>query len=1003
MARTPRGPRKGPGVDEQQPAAGASPSATEAGARDESPREPVVTVVACGASAGGLEAFSLLLGALAPEVQAAFVLIPHLAPEHASMMAQLLQHHSRLPVTEMSHGMAVEVGHVYVAPPGMNVDVRDRKVHLSPRQDGGVYHPIDHCFRSLADQSADGVIAVVLSGTGDDGAAGIRDIRAAGGITMAQTPESAKYDGMPLAAIATNAVDVVLPPSDLAREISRIAQYPMPIIVRDADLSPDAPAEAVRDEHLQRVFTMLRAATGVDFRQYKLPTIERRLQRRILLHKLSKLEDYVHFLRENPDEVLALYGDILIHVTRFFREPDSFDALAQHVLPRIIADHRGDVPLRAWVAGCSTGEEAYSLAIALIECLGDQVGRIPVQIFATDVSEDAIQQARAGTYPASIANDVSPERLRRFFTQLDGSYRIAKSVRDVCVFARQDITRDPPFSRLDLILCRNVLIYLSVPLQRRLMNVFHYALKSGRFLVLGHAETIGMHSDLFQLEDRRHRVYAKKGIELPAAGPFSIDVPRVQHVPPRAAMPARDDVRSVQNEANRLLLDRYAPAGVVVDEDLQIVHFRGSTGPYLEPAAGDPSLYLFKMAREGLLHGLRSVFNEARLTGRVARQTGIRVRQNGGWHAVAVEVVPLTAADKRHFLVLFQPEDEPKTQIATAPVESATPRADTDQRVQMLEEELGASRTYLQSIIQELEAANEELQSANEEILSSNEELQSTNEELDTAKEELQSTNEELNTVNDELHGRNEELSRANSDLMNILSSVQIAILIVSSDFRIRRFTPMAERMFNLIATDVGRPIGHIKPNLDFFELEQAIRESIDTVTSVERQVQDRQGNWYALRIRPYKSVDNRIDGAVLSLFDIDALHRQEVELREMQHHAEAVVQAIGQPVVVLDGDLRVRSANPAFLAAFRLKEDVRGRPFSELADGEWRTAQDALDRLVNAGDGDGHLALPHVSSRNGGRRMRIDARRIEGPAGRPAMVLLAFDDQPVKSGDGRS
>jgi two-component system, chemotaxis family, CheB/CheR fusion protein len=964
-------------------------------------------LVVCGGSAGGLEAFSLLLAALPAHVNAAFVIVPHLAPEHASMMSQLLQHQTALSVAEAVDGAPLEAGHVHVAPPGMAVAVRDGRLQLTPRLDGVAFHPIDHCFRSLADNAGERLIAVVLSGTGADGAAGIRDVRGAGGITMAQTPDSAKYDGMPSAAIATNAIDVVLPPAELAREIARIADSPSADIVEAAaQLPADAPAEAVRDENLQRVFAMLRGATGVDFRQYKMPTIERRLQRRLLLHRLTRLDDYVRVLRESPSEVLALYGDILIHVTRFFREPESFEALTDRVFPRLIADHKGDHPLRAWVAGCSTGEEAYSLAIALLEALGDDAARIPVQIFATDVSEDAIQRARMGTYPASIVSDVSAERMRRFFTKLDGSYRIAKSVRDVCVFARQDVTRDPPFSRLDLILCRNVLIYLSAALQRRLMNVFHYALKPGRFLVLGHAETIGTHADMFQLEDRKHRIYSRKGLDV-AAAPFAVDTSGIGQVPVRPAGPPRDDLRSIQAEANRVLLDRYAPAGVVIDEEQQIVHFRGATGPYLEPAAGDPSLHLFKMAREGLLQGLRTAVNEARLSGRAARKDGVRVRQNGGWRPVNVEVVPLSGPDKRHFLVLFESASaaEREAEVQVGQTEAPTADPSIDGRVQSLEEEIAASRAYLQSIIHELEAANEELQSANEEILSSNEELQSTNEELDTAKEELQSTNEELNTVNDELHGRNEELSRVNSDLINILSSVQIAILIVSSDLRIRRFTPMAERMLNLIGTDVGRPIGHIKPNFDIPDLEELIREVIDAVTTIEREVRDRQGRWYALRVRPYKNVDNRIDGAVLSLFDIDALHRQEVELRETRHYAEAVVEAVRQPLVVLDHDLRVRTANATFLATAKLGIDaVRGRPFLELGDGEWNgeALREALERMANGGPDD-HVGVRHVSSGGVMRSMLVEARRIEGPAGRPSIILLAFTNRDAEADDGKA
>jgi two-component system CheB/CheR fusion protein len=776
-------------------------------------------------------------------------------------------------------------------------------------------------------------------------------------------------------------------------------------------------ARDVRDEHLQRIFGLLRGATGVDFRHYKLPTIERRLQRRLVLHRLSRLEDYLRLLRERPDEVMALYRDILIHVTRFFREPESFDALVHHVLPRIIGEHQGDATLRAWVAGCSTGEEAYSLAILMLEALGDRADQIPIQIFATDVSEDAIQQARAGSYPATIATDVSPERLNRFFVKFDGGYRIVKSVRDKCVFSRQDVTRDPPFSRLDLILCRNVLIYLSAPLQRRLMTVFHYALKPGRFLVLGHAETIGQHGELFAVADRRHRIYVKKSSA--AAATSFAEEPQIQPAAPaRLEVVPRQDVRSVQLEASRLLLDRFAPAGVVVDDDMQIVHFRGQTGAYLAPSSGEPTLHLFKMARDGLLHHLRLACIEARKTGQSARQDGVRVRQNGGWQKVDVEVMPLHVVGKPHFLVLFHPAESPASGAAVQEGRDSAEGRDVGEgageagerhespiapdQLQTLEDELAATRTYLQSIIQEVEAANEELQSANEEILSSNEELQSTNEELDTAKEELQSTNEELNTVNDELHGRNEELSRANSDLLNILSSVQIAILIVAGDLRIRRFTSMAERMLNLIPSDVGRPIDHIKPNIDCPDLEHLIREAMDTVSVIERQVQDRQGSWFSLRIRPYKNVDNRIDGAVLALFDIDALRRQETELRETRHYAEAIVQSIRQPLVVLDLDLRVRTVNPGFLSTFGLDQrEVLGCALHALPGGGWDGPMHrSLERLSNGERRVDRFHLDHEFSRVGRRRLDVDARRVEGPEGRPPLIVLTFDGGS-EQGDG--
>jgi two-component system CheB/CheR fusion protein len=614
----------------------------------------------------------------------------------------------------------------------------------------------------------------------------------------------------------------------------------------------------------------------VDFRQYKRPTIERRVSRRMVLHRLTRLEQYVRFLEKNPAEVQALFQDVLILVTRFFRDPEAFEVLRSTAFPRILDEHKDDGPIRVWIAGCSTGEEAYSVAMLLLEFLGDRESSLPIQVFATDVSESAVEQARNGVYPASIASDVSPVRLRRFFTKVDGGYRISKGVRDVCIFARQDVTRDPPFSRVDLIVCRNVMIYLSGAVQQKLMPLFHYALRPFGFLLLGTAETIGPHSDLFRVEDKRYRLYAKK--QLPAA---SVVLPSDYGVSMSgrgrgAAMVPREESRTVQGEADRILQERYAPPGVIVDADMQIVQFRGHTGMYLEPAPGDPSVNLLKMARDGLLYGLRSALQVARRSNSPTRRDGLRVKRNGGFHDFGVEVLPLVTAERPHFLVLFHGAAEAR------PVPQASPRKakgrgkrdshverEYEAHVARLQHELDASREYLQPIIQELEAANEELQSANEEILSANEELQSTNEELDTAKEELQSTNEELNTVNDELRGRNEELSRVNSDLENLLASVQIAIVIVARDLRIRRFTPMAERVLNLIPADLGRPIGHIKPNIDCPDLEARILHVLDSVTPQECEVEDRQGGRYLLRIRPYKDLENRIDGAVLALFDV--------------------------------------------------------------------------------------------------------------------------------------
>jgi two-component system, chemotaxis family, CheB/CheR fusion protein len=941
-------------------------------------------IVGCGASAGGLEALTQIIAGVPSETAVAMVVVQHMPAEHESMLSSLLQPHTRMRVTQVCDSVVIEPNHIYVNPPNAQLELRNDAIHCIPRPAHAAQHrPIDHFFRSLAEQAGHRAVAVVLSGTGTDGAQGVRDIKAAGGIAMAQDPDSARFDGMPRAAIATEAVDLVLPPGDLGAEIARIAaQVSRPLLEDDAPES-----EVPRNEQLLRVFGMLRAATGVDFRHYKLPTIERRLKRRLVLHRLTDLDDYVRLLENTPDEVQALYRDILIHVTRFFREPESFAALATQVFDRVFDPHRDEV-VRAWVVGCATGEESYSLAISMLEYLEDVGARIPIQIFATDVSDDAIQRARAGLYPSTIASDVSPERLRRFFTKAEGGYRVSKTVRDLCIFARQDITRDPPFSKLDLILCRNVLIYLKAGLQSKLLGVFHYALSPGRYLMLGHSESIGTQTDVFELLDRRHRLYARRPTHRLPVGGFPVAASPVRATPSRPPRPVREDARSVQNEANRVLLDRYSPSGVVVDDQMQITHFRGQTGSYLEPASGDPSLNLFKMAREGLLHGLRSLVDEVRRTHRPARRDKLRVKHDGTWRPVAVEIVPLNASGTPHLLVLFQ---SPETPQPGAPATASEP----DDSLTSLAEELAASRSYLQAVIQELEAANQELQSANEEILSSNEELQSTNEELDTAKEELQSTNEELNTVNEELRERNEELSRANSDLLNILGSVRIAILIVSAELRVRRFTPMAERMLNLLPGDVGRPIGHIVPNIDCPDLERLIRETIDSVSVVEREVQDRTGAWFSLRIQPYKSLDDRIDGAVVALFDIDELRRREDELRAIRRYVDAMTETLGRPVVILGADLHVRLANPAFLDMFGLQDDSTvGRSLYALCDGAWDVPvlRAHLDRATMVGGRVDGVAVDRTFPGVGRRRVVLNIRRIESGGGSPALVLMTVD-----------
>ncbi len=954
-------------------------------------------IVGIGASAGGLEAVSQLLGTLPEKVGMAFVVLQHLAPRHTSALPTLLGGATSMPVVQVVDGMAVRADHVYVIPPDRQMELVDSTLRLSPRPEGRAqYTPIDYFFRSMARHAGERAVGVVLSGTASDGALWLKEIKNAGGITIAQDPRTAAYGGMPMAAVATGVVDLVLPVAAIATQLQKIASHSYVKSVSQPPGRGARDAEFKADEgQMQRIFALLRGTKGVDFSLYKPPTIRRRIQRRMALHKIDAIEHYIRFLKENPTEVEALYHDILIQVTHFFREPDALEALRKTILPRLIRDRSYESPIRIWIPGCATGEEAYSVAILVLESLDAEATGGQIQIFGTDVSDAAVDYARTGTYPEAIAEHVSPERLRRFFIHGEATYRITKQVRDLCVFARQDLTRDPPFSRLDLIVCRNVLIYLGIVLQKKLMGLFHYALRPSGYLLLGRAETIGPGTELYSVVDKKYRIYARRHKELPQTVLMPAEVTAYKAGLPgtrRQILPDRTAPQALAL-ANQFLLERYSPPGVVVDNNLQIVQFRGQTGPFLEPASGSASLSLLKMAREGLIFGLRTALHAARKKGEPVSKEGLRIRTDSGFITIGLDVLPLGSGDSdRYFLVVFRGQPPP----AGRPEKSARSRADgridprKDVRVNRLQQELAASRDYLQSMIQDLEAANEELQSANEEILSSNEELQSTNEELDTAKEELQSINEELNTVNEELHGRNEELSRVNSDLMNLLTNVQLAILMVTSDLRIRRFTPMAERLLNLIPGDVGRPIGNIQSNIDCPELPQIISEVIDTVTAQQREVKDRHGRWYSLTVRPYKNMGNQIDGAVVAISDVDTARRTELRAERQEVLARGLLEMMWEPLLLLDADLRVRGANDAFTRKYGLQSDPTGVPLKDLPldwiqDG---TLQSSLGTLLKAAD-------PAVRTLSADGGPTIHARRLPDDEGGGSLLLLLHEERP--------
>src|SRR5712671_4495829 len=809
-------------------------------------------VVGIGASAGGLEAFRQLLERLPVDTGMAFVLVSHLDPTHKSILTELLARRTKLPVTEVSDGMRVEPNNVYVLPPNTSMAIAEGTLHLQPREEGRAgRHPIDYFLRTLAEDQTHRAIGVILSGTDSDGTLGLEAIKAEGGITFAQDAKSAKYDGMPRSATASGHVDFVLTPEGIAKELARISRHPFANPIADIPAEKQEPS-AGRNS-FRKVVTLLQKSKGVDFTDYKANTMHRRITRRMVLNKLESVEAYAKFMRQNAAEVEALYQDILINVTSFFRNPETFAVLKEKIFPQIAEQHRSDEPIRIWTMGCSTGEEAYSIAMSFAEFAADHTEHLPVQIFATDLSDPGIEKARAGLYSRDIAQDVSPERLRRFFTEADGGYRISKPLRDMVVFARQNVIADPPFSRLDLISCRNLLIYLEPVLQKHVLPILHYALKPTGVLWLGTSETPGSSSDLFAPEDKKHRFYHKK--------PTSARL-QFHSAPASAARKGagagqktnflNEQLRTehdAQKEADRILLARYAPAGVVINTEMEILQFRGSTGAYLEPAAGKATLNLLKMAREGLILPLRSAIQKAKKDDVTLRREDVRVNYNGDSREVNLEVIPLKGltANERCFLVLFEPLVAPGSQKSAASkkraeASSRTLRKDASKlqeangQSKRLQEELSVTREYMQSLVEQHEAANEELQSANEEIQSSNEELQSINEELETAKEELESGNEELTTLNDELHNRNQELATLNDDLSNLFGTVNLPILMLGRDLRIRRFTPQAEKVLSLIATDVGRPVSDFQRNINVPDLEELIVEVIDTVSVRERE-----------------------------------------------------------------------------------------------------------------------------------------------------------------------
>ena len=949
-------------------------------------------VVGMGGSAGGLEAFEQFFAHMPPDTGLAFVLVPHLEPTHKGMMPELLGRHTKMKVVEADDGMPVQPNHVYVIPPNADLAILHGVLQvLEPAAPRGLRMPIDFFFRQLAADQKEKTIGIVLSGMGSDGTIGLKAIKENLGMAMVQDPASAKYEGMPRSAINTGLADYVAPAEKLAALLVQYFNHTPPP-PEDRDL-PESESSAA----LQKVFVLLRARTGNDFSCYKASTIGRRIERRMSVHQFDSLQRYVRFLQENPQEVDLLYKELLIGVTNFFRDPGLFDYLRDKGIPQLLQNRPKDSPVRVWNPGCSTGEETYSLAIILKECLeGLKLHEgLTLQLFATDIDHDSIEKARQGVFSASIASDMSPDRLARFFVREGEAYRVRKDIRNLVVFAPQNILVDPPFTKLDILCCRNLLIYVNAETQKKLLPLMHYALNPGGLLVLGTAESIGGFGRLFSPLDQKWKVFQR--LEVHERSVLDMPANRLRHEP--AAVPAaekeKEPTMDIFYAAQRVLLDLYGPPSVVITAEGDIVYVNGRTGRYLEPSSGKVNINIFAMAREGLRAELDTAIRKAAKQKTAVIRRGVRIKSNGGWTTVDLTVRPLAEpADLRGmFLVVFEEAAIGRFDAAVVrkPAASGTgaPAAE-------IEEELLRTRERLQTTVEEMQAAQEELRSANEELQSNNEELQSTNEELTSSKEELQSLNEEMQTVNAELQSKLEELSQSNSDMKNLLNGTEIATIFLDEDLCVKRFTPQASRVVNLAAGDTGRPIRHFTTNLRYGGLVQDAREVLDTLIPKEVQVQSGDGLWYNMRILPYRTADNAIDGVVITYADITALKRTEARVQEARDFAESIIATIREPLVVLDDELRITSASRSFYQLFQAKPaDTEGRRFYDVGQRQWEIPglRQLLDDLLDKGTPFEDFQVEYDSEAIGHKVLVLNARRIARETGQPDLILLAMEE----------
>lgn len=949
-------------------------------------------IVALGSSAGGLEAIESFFKTVPSDSGLAFIVVTHLEPHHPSLMAEIISKGTTMEATQATEAVVVKKNKIYVIPPGKNMIIVDGRLQLFDRSgESEPFLPIDYFLRSLAEDRKENAVAVILSGNGSDGSVGIRAIHSNLGMVMVQSPETAKYDSMPRSAIETGLADYVLPPMEMPGMILKYVNALGGIGSRPKVEQ----VGAVDAEH--KIVSIIKSSTGHDFSLYKRSTINRRIERRINLHQLESKEQYATYLLANPQEIHLLFEDLLIDVTNFFRNPEAFESLKQALRKSYFASDSKKDDLRVWVTGCSTGEEVYSIGIILRELMEESGRSLRVQIFGSDINEKAIDIARAGQFPLAIAEDVDGKRLEKYFVKQENGYKVRKEIREMAVFAPHDVIRDPPFIHLDLLSCRNLLIYFEPVLQRRVLETFSTALNPDGLLFLGESETITGFEENYTSVDMKRKIYRRKTYPSSyAPGRIEVQAQPTRGIAPKEIVTVKGSAG--KEKAERMLLSDHTPPSLIVNGKDEITYFHGRTNRYLEHSPGNASLALQDLLRDDIKSEVVLAMNESRNSGRTVTREAIQVHTNGDSSFLNIIVRPL---DDSHpvadVLILFDEKNIPGKILKNKQELTISPNRET--RIDELERELRFTKESLRNTIEELETSNEELTSTNEELQSNNEELQSVVEESETGKEELNSLNEELLTVNTELERKNQELSSINSDTKNLLYSVDEAILFLDPSLRIRRFTPQTETIMNLLPGDVGRPIQDIAMRLRYEDLLSDSKEVLNTLNTVKKEVQTKDGRWYRLKILPYRTVENVIDGLVMTFSDIDEQKQIQEKLKEVsmeaqasQELAESIVNTIKEPLMILGSDLRFQSANASFYEVFdAAPDDVQGKPIEETMDGMWnippliRSLKDLSAKDIELENVATVISVPKV----GKRTADISARKLQSSSGKSTRILV--------------